>query len=914
MRVSGTADDATILSLEAARPARVPDPTPGVGSFLGRYAVLDELGRGGMGVVLRAYDPQLHREVALKVVRAKSSDAEARLIREARAMAQLSHPHVVAVYDVTVDDTALRPQVVLTMEYVAGMTLRQWREVKPRTAAEVLDVFVQAGRGLAAAHREGLLHRDFKPDNVLVGEDGRVRVTDFGLARVEGSRDTLSDSATEGDSVEPADSQLTAVGTVVGTLRYMAPEQHRAKPLTPAADQFAFCVALWEALQGKAPFSGTARELAKAKMQGPPPWPRSRLVPRRVGEAVCRGLSAEPGERFATMDELLTELATVPGSWRARGLAAVAVVAVGGAVWVAASDSASEVCSGAERQLEDIWGQRRAGAIAAAFDEAEIPYAMDVWGRVAPRIDGWAETWTQMHREACEATRVRGEQSSAVLDLRMACLERARQRLDAVVGVLEGGTPSAIANAHELAEGLPSLDRCADVTALQADVPPPPAEEAEAVAVIRSDLAESTALRQAGEPKGALAAAGRAAAAMEALVYEPIQAEVLVELGAALDDAGEYDEAEKRLRKAIELGMRWRQWGVARFAILKLIRVLGYQKARHEEALALKDAALGLSHGSAMLEARARTSIANVLERMGRFGEAEEAHREVLALQREALGDDDHPDLAPARNNLGNVLFATGKYAEAEVEYRAALVARTVTLGEEHPEVAASRNNLGLVLQSQGKYEAAIAEHRAVLEIRRKVLGPDHPDMGASHNNLAMVLQLTKQFGEAEAEYRAALQIWSATLGADHPNLGTVRANFAALLSTTERNEEAEEQYRKALAVQVKALGEEHPAVSSTRHNLATTLRAMGRLDEAEAAFRVVVKNRTTALGRDHPDVAASRANLGNLLLERRRYKESEVELRAALEIRTKKLGADHPDTKHNQENLDALLKAKAAN
>jgi len=219
------------------------------GDRVGRFIVLDRLGHGGMGVVHAAFDPELDRKVALKLVlpeRDGGAHARARLLREAQAMARLAHPNVVAVHDVgTIDD-----RVWIAMEYVRGRTLTLWLAEARRSWRQIVDMFAQAGEGLRAAHEVGLVHRDFKPDNVMIGDDGRARVMDFGLARAG------SDPLAEQETGEPRSAPLvTQLGAVVGTPRYMAPEQWQGCVADAQADQFAFCVALWEALYGQLPFA-----------------------------------------------------------------------------------------------------------------------------------------------------------------------------------------------------------------------------------------------------------------------------------------------------------------------------------------------------------------------------------------------------------------------------------------------------------------------------------------------------------------------------------------------------------------------------------------------------------------------------------------------------------------------------------
>ena len=372
-------DDAT--RAVAAPPELLPQPaapqvTPG--SLLDRYPVIEEIGRGGMGVVLRAYDPKLQREVALKVVRTASADAEARLVREAQAMARLSHPNVVAVYDVAVQEDDTQSQVVMAMEYVPGTDLRHWLVHEERAPEAIVEAFVAAGRGLAAAHAEGLLHRDFKAANVLVGDDGRVRVTDFGLARLDTapSHDSSLPELASGSGSGPSAGPLTVAGTVMGTPRYMAPEQHRAEELSPAIDQYAFCVSLWEALTKEPPFIGSGPELLSGKLRGPPPWPRRVALRTKAADAIARGLSPRAEDRHPSMHALLEVLIPQP---RSQARFVVPGVLIAGALSVAAwnsiqSDGQTQ-CTGAAQLLADVWGPDRRAALATAYADANVSYA-----------------------------------------------------------------------------------------------------------------------------------------------------------------------------------------------------------------------------------------------------------------------------------------------------------------------------------------------------------------------------------------------------------------------------------------------------------------------------------------------------------------------------------------------------------
>ena len=314
-------------------PRHPTEPVVALGDTIGRYVVLRRLGAGGMGVVFAAYDPQLDRKIALKLLRTGiglgEREANARLVREAQAIARLNHPNVVAVYDV---GTAGSDELYLAMEFVEGDTLTHWLARWERPWPEIVAMFVEAGRGLAAAHAVGLLHRDFKPDNVLVGADGRVRVSDFGLARSAVTDDEQGPSPVA--ALSELRTPLTGTGAIMGTPRYMAPEQLRGESVTAAADQFSFCVALYEALYGQHPLPGeTAAEMEKGARMAPPPG--SSVVSPAIATVLARGLDPQPHRRFPSMQALLEQLVPPAPRPRPRRLAVVsaslALVAAGAA-------------------------------------------------------------------------------------------------------------------------------------------------------------------------------------------------------------------------------------------------------------------------------------------------------------------------------------------------------------------------------------------------------------------------------------------------------------------------------------------------------------------------------------------------------------------------------------------------------
>jgi eukaryotic-like serine/threonine-protein kinase len=309
----GDEEDTTTMDGSGARDAPSSDgdePLPGPGALVGRYVVSRPIGMGGMGVVYLATDPTLNRRLTLKLLRADrraERDAQNELLHEAQAMAQLAHPNVVSVFDAgTFGD-----QVFLAMEFVEGSDLRSWLDEEPRAWQAILAVFVDAGRGLAAAHAVGLVHRDFKPSNVLLGTDGRARVTDFGLARaVRGDAAQHEDVQLRAAGPLTSPSPATTTGALKGTPAYMAPEQFSRARLDARTDQFSFCVALYEGLYRQSPFDRSdPQRHAEAVLAGTlTPTPRGVDVPDALRAIIVRGLAVAPAERHASMNELLAAL------------------------------------------------------------------------------------------------------------------------------------------------------------------------------------------------------------------------------------------------------------------------------------------------------------------------------------------------------------------------------------------------------------------------------------------------------------------------------------------------------------------------------------------------------------------------------------------------------------------------------
>ncbi|HTA19669.1 MAG TPA: serine/threonine-protein kinase, partial [Polyangia bacterium] len=565
------------------------------GTVVGRFVVLGRLGAGGMGEVYAAYDPELDRKVAVKLLRAAlsgSADGRALLLREAQATAKLQHPNVVVIYDVG----TLGERVFIAMELIEGQTLRAWVNSTRPSWREVLAVFMAAGRGLAAAHDAGIVHRDFKPDNVMITRDGQVRVMDFGLARAI-SRPSAARSAVDADGdlvVTPAatpylDVELTRAGARVGTPAYMALEQILpGLVIDTRTDQFSFCVTLYEALYGERPFGADDPGLLKLhvaaeKVRPPPPHCR---VPPWIRRILLRGLRSKREERFPTMAVLLAALADDPAVRRRKAIAvasAVGLVAVAalGAHRLDGAASRHRLCDGGPGRLTGTWevagtpsGRRE--RIHRAFMESGAAFAATAFDGAARLLDQYAERWAASYAEACESTNLRGEQSTEVLDLRMGCLNERLGNLRALTDVFAQADKLVVEYAASAAGALPSLDACADVELLRSVAEPPSdPDNRRRVEQVRQELARFIAERDSGQCMSAAARADALVATVDATGYEPLRAEVLVAAGRLGDQCADAAQGIERLKAGYNAAIDGRDDRVAAEAAVAMPVSLG---------------------------------------------------------------------------------------------------------------------------------------------------------------------------------------------------------------------------------------------------------------------------------------------------------------------------------------------------
>jgi tetratricopeptide (TPR) repeat protein len=839
---------------ELVRARLFDEPPPSI--RIGRFVLLSRLGMGGMGVVYLAYDDQLDRAIALKLVRSSSagSEGQARLLREAQAMARLSHPNVVNVYEVGLWEE----RVFVAMELVRGPTLRKWLAERPRPPAEVIEIFVQAGRGLAAAHDQGIVHRDFKPENVLIGADGRARVLDFGLAR------RLPDG-----SAPTADGESSA--TIGGTPGYIAPEQQRGDAVDGRADQFSFCVALYEALYGERPFAGDdPGELAAAAARGEVrPAPAARRVPAWLRPVLLRGLSPRPEARWPGMHALVAELSRDRAARRQRlALAGGAVGLVLAALVSWRLAARPEVCTGGAEKVAEVWGTPQRAALGQALGTAGPGAA--VLRTVEARLDAYARDWSAMHLAACQANR-RGEQSHELLDRRMACLEQRRAEVGALARTLAEPDTAAAQHAALAVNGLSSLELCADAAALLAKPRPADATTAAEVARLRTQLADVRAARLAGRYRPGLTAVAGILAEAEQLAYAPLLAEAQLERGFLHEEMREPDRAIPALEEAYWRALAGRADGEAADAAVHLLNLIGYVQARFAEAqpwernAAALVARLGTDRKR---EADLRHNRALVWDEQGKRDEALAEFRRALALYEAHVGPD-HLAVATALGNMAKIPYQKGDIAEAVRLLSRSLAIREKALGPTHADLAATLNNLGLLRLEEEQPEQAIALYRRALAIEEQAYGADNLHVAFTLDNLAGSLDAIGRSEEAVAARSRALAIQQAQATPSRTRLALLLSNLGASLFNLGRYAEAKQRLMDALGRREAALGPDHPDVGETLCTLGDVALAQGRLSEAEAHYRRARAIFERKLEPNHRYRAAPLAGLGRIRLER---------------------------------------------
>ncbi|HET6582250.1 MAG TPA: serine/threonine-protein kinase [Nannocystaceae bacterium] len=836
---------------------------------MGRYVVLERIGAGNMGIVYRAYDPELDRRVALKLVvvrgsfKRRAAEVRARLLREAQALARVGHPNVIQVHDVgTVDEDVVAAltgatipplgemraparAVFLAMEYVEGSTLRKWTSERERLWREVVGVFRQAARGLWAAHQADVIHRDFKPDNVMIGSDGRVRVLDFGLARAAGGSDSapaeLDADEIAARRIPSFDEELTQHGTIIGTPAYMAPEQHVGGGASAASDQFAFCVALWEALYGSRPFAGEthaaiAFAIVHGRLRTPPP---ERRAPRWLHRLLVRGLQIAPEQRFPTMLDIVDELERDRNTARRVGIGALGLAAGVAGVLAIPSGAPSEPapCTGADRRIAEAWNEPRREAIASAFAASDFPFARETWTSAERIVDDWTRRWSDARTEACRATRVYGEQSETLMDLRIACLDRSFGELEALLELYASADRRVVIGAVDAARSLGDLEACSDTRTLGARTPLPTDPGLRTrIAAAESELARlharaiAGALEDVGEE---LRAVGEEVLAID---HPPLTQELMAVRALVQFDTG----ATKDARASWEQGFRWAlvagDHRTAVFFAGKLAFAIGARLADEATGRFWADTARALLRtleDPGRLEMAILSAEASIASTKGDYEGALAQHARVRAYWEEH--DPSSPELAVALGNIGTLERQRGNAMLAETLHRQEMEIYREAYGAEHPLVAAAMRHVATALATQGKVDDALAMSERALAIHRAAQGDRNVEVATALDEIGQLLRSQGRLDEAVERHREALEIWRHELGPDNPDVAISQMQIGYTLAAQGRSAEALDVFDRARVVIEAAQGDTHPHLIYIDNAAAKALLALERPREAKA-------------------------------------------------------------------------------
>jgi tetratricopeptide (TPR) repeat protein len=550
--------------------------------------------------------------------------------------------------------------------------------------------------------------------------------------------------------------------------------------------------------------------------------------------------------------------------------------------------------------LAGIWDEGRKRDVSAAFMATGKPYAADTVRLVERALDAYAHDWVAMHTDACEATRLRGEQSEEVLDLRMECLSDRRQELQSLVDILARRDPTVVEKAAQATGGLTALKGCANIAALRAPMRPPgdPTTRAKAEE-LRTKLAQASALEAAAKYSEALPIAKTAAAEATQLRYRPIEAEALLRLASLQARIGDFKNADQTLRNAglAAVGGRHdealaRSW-IYLIGVAKELRQYeqGHEAARYASALLER---LG---GVDELRGRLFNNLGSLLESEGKYAEALDHHQRALELWERSLGAE-NADVAGSLNNAAIALRQLGQYDRAIDNYQRALAIREKAVGPDHPLMVGPLLNLGSVFAAQGKYELALTYTQRALALSEKVFGPQHPWVATALGNAGSVFSSQGKYDQAVAYHRRALAIAEKAFGPDHHEVAKILNNLGRAFYGEDDLASALEHFRRALAIQERVPDEaENPDTATTLLNLALALseqQKRGNFDIAVSYLHRALAIREKTSGPESPDAAYVLAALGRIVHEKEPKRALEY-LQRALDIREKRLPANSP-------------------
>jgi len=845
---------------------------------MGRYRLQGEIARGGMGAILEVYDEDLRRKLAMKVILDEPGSEGSpgsrippvklsRFLEEAQVTGQLDHPGIVPVHELGIDADG---RVFFTMKLVKGQDLAHiFGLVAQRqngwTQTRALNVLLKVCEAMAYAHAKGVIHRDLKPPNIMVGRYGEVHVMDWGLARVLGTtdrKDIRVRASAEAPSLvrterreESADSSLiTMDGDIVGTPAYMPPEQARGDlaAMGPASDVYAVGAILYHLLAGHMPYARPgSRPSAHAiwdMVRNGPPAPLGEIAASAPTElvAICeKAMARDPGQRYADMLELADDL---------RAFLEGRVV-----------------------------GAFETGAVAEArkWVRRNKPLAASLAAGVLALAGGLAASLVFAQRASANAQLAEERRGQADANATLAETRRAEAESSATAARRQGRIAAEV-NAF-----------------LNDDLLAAVAPEHQGSDVTVREVLDQAALRLEGR-----------------FADEPaVEAALRTTIGTSYDKLGEFEVARPHLERALEL-RRIHEGERAEPTLESIRRVASVwaELGRTEEAIVQYELVLAVSREAYGAEHRSTLTTMNdlaiVLRRTGDMDEARKLLEEAVAADERVLGRD-HADTLVARNNLALLLRDQGHFSEAVAGFEHVLERQRATLGERHPDTLNALSNLANAQSDAGDQAGAEARTREALALRKELFAPDHPMTGREYANLGTILWRRGRPAEAEENMREALRITRLRYGDDNAYTLLAQANLTVLLEDQGRSEESLPLWLASLEARRRVLGPRHTETLETMSGLAATYASLKRYEEAEALNRETLALRREVLGPDHPVTIMSLENLGNVLYSRGDAAGSEALLYEVLEARRRVLGAAHPDVAKTTFNLGMVTKAR---
>jgi serine/threonine-protein kinase len=874
---------------------------PTVGDYVGRFEIIEQLGKGGMGIVFLARDPDLDREVCLKFLRRNtSSEEESRVLREARSMARLSHPNVVTVYEVG----KFNDRLFVVMEYVEGMNLREWLIQNKPNWRMVLDVFTSAAKGLAAAHQAGVVHCDFKPDNVLLAQDKdqvrRVLVGDFGLAYFQTPDHPKKLEKIQIDNQGLLDT-ITIAGKLPGTPAYMAPEQIQGQQVDIKSDQFSFCVALFEALYDARPFGG--KNLAAIEeniLAGRIDYPsRKPALPGWLKEIFIVGLNPDPDQRHASMAELANLLSKKLNKNKRLISAAIAFALMLVVLMVVVWLGHPQPCPGAEDKLVGIWDKSRKTTLKKSFLATKLPFAQQTFVTTAKALDDYRQTWLKQHQAACLAGQVRQETSLELLDRRMECLDQRLQEFKIVTDYLSRPDNEIVSKAIDITGNMTSADICFEADALASLAPiPKDVDTKKAVQKTRAKMKKLEAMLDSGKIKPLLNLAQEIDKEADQIEFVPLKAESLYWLGKVQRTMGKPRPAKKTFDQAIRLGMAADHQRLVALSWIELVKLIGVDLAQPKEAIQLADTTLVMLDRLAAdeeLKADLLFSQAKVSSFAGQPEKVKDKFQAALEIFERRFGTNHPKTLGVRAQHIINVLISLGEFARAQKEIEKVQIVLKESYGLEHPKNILLLWYQAVVQNALGNYQKEKELAKKALSLSEKIYGPKHPQTALCHQGVGQSGGYMEDLSNKLQHIKKALAINQEVFGPQHPYVTDNYRTLASIYNEAGQYQKAKVAIQKSIEIAESVLGDDHYSVYQSYSVLAYIQKDQGKLDEALLShYKVIEWNK-----RKRRDIFwwyEDNLAVAQILMEKGELNKASDEIHQTTQAFEKKFGTSHPD------------------